>query len=234
LEAGHQLPYGRIYNLSKVELRTLKAYIETNLANGFIQQSSSPVAAPIHFAKKKDGGLRLCIDYQGLNGVTVKIRCPVPLISKILDHVRDARIFTKLVLRGGYNLIRIREGDEYKTAFRTWYGQFEYQVMPWGLTNAPAKFQSNINDCLRSYMDDFAVYYLDDILIYLENETEHDEHVRQVLQSLCEFVLYGKAEKCQFGVMEVDFLGFMISPDGVGMETDSIVTIEDWPTLQSV
>jgi hypothetical protein len=165
LEPGHQLPYGRIYNLSEVELRTLKAYIETNLANGFIQRSSSPAAAPILFAKKKDGCLRLCINYRALNAVTVKNRYPLPLISEMLDRVRDARVFTKLDLRGAYNLIRIREGDEYKTAFRTRYGQFEYRVMPFGLTNAPATFQSYIDDCLRSYIDDFAVCYLDDILI---------------------------------------------------------------------
>jgi hypothetical protein len=230
LEPGYNLPYGRIYNLLEFELRTLKAYIEANLANGFIQPSSSPAAAPILFAKKKDGGLRLCVNYCALNKATVKNRYPLPLISEMLDHVREARIFTKLDLRGAYNLIRIKEGDEYKPAFRTRYGQFEYQVMPFGLTNAPATFQSYIDDCLRPYIDDFAVCYLDDILFYSANEKEHEEHVRQVLQGLKEFGLYCKAEKCQFGVLEVGFLGFVITPDGVGMESDRISTIEDWPT----
>jgi hypothetical protein len=215
-------------------LRTLKAYIEANLANGFIQRSSSPAAAPILFAKKKDGGLRLCVDYRALNLATVKNRYPLPLISEMLDRVREARIFTKLDLRGAYNLIRIKEGDEYKTAFRTRYGQFEYRVMPFGLTNAPATFQSYIDDCLRPYIDDFAVCYLDDILIYSTNEKEHEEHVRQVLQRLKEFGLYCKAEKCQFGVSEVGFLGFVITHDGVGMESDRIATIEDWPTPKSM
>jgi len=125
LEPGYNLPYGRIYNLSEFELRTLNAYIEVNLANGFIQRSSSPAAAPIPLAKKKDGGLRLCVDYRALNKATVKNRYPLPLISEMLDRVREARKFTKLDLRGAYNLIRIKEGDEYKTAFRTRYGQFE-------------------------------------------------------------------------------------------------------------
>jgi hypothetical protein len=152
----------------------------------------------------------------------------------MLDRVREARIFTKLDLRGAYNLIRIKEGDKYKTAIQTRYGQFEYRVMPFGLTNAPATFQSYIDDCLRPYIDDFAVCYLDDILIYSTNEKEHEEHVRQVLQRLKEFGLYCKAEKCQFGVSEVGFLGFVITPDGVGMESDRISTIEDWPTPKSV
>jgi hypothetical protein len=140
LEPGYYLPYGRIYNLSEFQLRTLKADIEANLANGFIQRSSSPAAAPILFAKKKDGGLRLFVDYRALNKATVKNRFPLPLSSEMLDRVRECRIFTKLDPRGAYNLIRIKEGDEYNTAFRTRYGQFEYQVMPVGLTNAPATF----------------------------------------------------------------------------------------------
>jgi hypothetical protein len=140
LEPGYHLRYGRSYNLSELELRTLKAYIEANLANGFIQWLSSPEAAPILLAKKKDGGLRLCVDYRELNKGTVKNRYPIPLISEMLDSVREARIFMKLDLRGASNLSRINEGDECKTAFRTCYGQFEYQVMPFGLTNTPAAF----------------------------------------------------------------------------------------------
>jgi len=111
-EPGYNLPYGRIYNLSEFQLRTLTAYIEANLPNGFIQQSSSPAAAPILFAKKKDGGLRLCVGYRALNLATVKNRYPLPLISEMLDSVHEARIFTKLDFRGAYNLIRIKEGDE--------------------------------------------------------------------------------------------------------------------------
>jgi len=208
LEPGFNIPYGRIYNLSEVELKTLKAYIETNLAKGFIQRSSSPAAAPILFAKKKDGGLRLCVDYRALNRATVKNRYPLPLISEMLDRLRGARIFTKLDHRNAYHLIRIKEGDEYKTAFRTRYGQFEYQVMPFGLTNAPATFQAYMDDCLRPFIDDFAVCYLDDILIYSTDEEEHEEQVRKVLERLPEFGLYAKAEKCHFGVTEVGFLGF--------------------------
>jgi len=215
-------------------LKPLKAYIEKNLASGFIQQSSSPAAAPILFAKKKDGGLQLCVYYRALILATVKNRHPLLLISELLDEVREARIFTKLDFRNAYHLIRIQTGDEFKTAFRTCYSQFEYQVMPFQLTNAPATFHAYIDDCLRPYIDDFTVCYLDDILIYSTNEKEQEDHVPKVLQHLQEFGLYCKAEKSQFGVREVGFLGFVINSNGIGMESDRISTIEDWPTPESV
>jgi hypothetical protein len=170
------------------------------------------------------------VDYCALNLATVKNRYPLPSILEMLDRVREARIFAELDLRGAYNLIRTKEGDEYKTAFRTRYGPFEYRVMPFGLTNAPTTFQSYIDDCLWPYIDDFAVCYIDDILMYSKHEKEHEEQVRQVLQRLKECGLYCNAEKCQFGVSEVSFLGFVITPYGVGMESDRISTIEDWPT----
>jgi len=133
------------------------------------------------------------------------------MIPARLDRVREARIFTKLDLRRAYIVILIKEGDEYKTAFRTRYGQFQYVAMPLGQTNAPATFQSYINDCLQPYIDNFAVCYLDDILIYSADEMKHDQHVRQVLQRLKEFGLHCKAEKYQFGVLEVGFLWFVLT-----------------------
>jgi hypothetical protein len=148
--------------------------------------------------------------------------------------VREARIFTKLDLRNTYHLFRIKEDDEFKTTFRTLYGQFEYRVMPFRLTNAPATFQAFFDYCLRCYIDDFNVCYLDDILICSANEEEHEDYVRKALQRIQEFRLYCKAEKCQFGVREVGFLGFVINSDGIGMESDRISTIEDWPTPETV
>ena len=162
----------------------LKIYLEANLSNDFIRRSSSPISSPILFIKKKDGSLRLCVDYRDLNRAIIKNRYPLPLIGELLERVRRAKIFTKLDLRGAYNLIRIREGDEYKTAFRTRYGQFEYRVMPFGLTNAPATFQAYMDETLRPYIDEFAICYLDDILIYSDNEQEHEKHVRAVLKKL--------------------------------------------------
>jgi hypothetical protein len=234
LEPGFKIPYGRIYNLPEFELRTLKTYIETNLANGFIQRSSSSAAAPILFAKKKDGGLRLYVDYRALNLATVKNWYPLPQIGEMLDQMRGAPIITTLDLQNAYHLIRINDGDEYNAAFRTRQGQFEFRVMPFGCPNAAATFQAYIDKCLRPYIDNFAICYLDDILIYSNNEKEYKDHVQKVLERLRQFGLYCKAEKGQFGATKIGFLGLIISSDGVGMESDRISTIDDWPTPKSI
>ena len=175
---GQQPPYGPIYNLRLVELETLKAYIKTNLANGFIKPSKSPAGAPILFDRKSDGSLRLCINYPGLNNSTIKNRYPLPLIGESLDRLGRAKQFTQLDLTSTYYRMRIRKGDEWKTAFRTRYGHFEYQVMPFGLTNAPASFQGYINKILAEKLDIFVIVYLDDILIYTEDDG--DGHVAAV------------------------------------------------------
>uniref|UniRef100_A0A8C5Q7V2 ribonuclease H n=1 Tax=Leptobrachium leishanense TaxID=445787 RepID=A0A8C5Q7V2_9ANUR len=138
---GAPIPYGRLYPLSEPELVILKEYIDENLAKGFIRPSTSPAGAGIFFVAKKDGGLRPCVDYRALNHITVKNRYPLPLISELMDRLKTATIFSKLDLKGAYNLIRVKEGDEWKTAFRSRYGHFEYTVMPYGLCNAPATFQ---------------------------------------------------------------------------------------------
>lgn len=159
-------PYQRIYQLSPAEQKALRDYLDDALRRGIIRESTSPAGAPILFIPKKDGTLRLCVDYRGLNQVTVKNRYPLPLISELLDRLNGAKVFSKLDLKDAYYRIRIREGDEWKTAFRTRYGHFEYLVMPFGLTNAPATFQAYINRALKGYVDDFCVVYLDDVLIF--------------------------------------------------------------------
>ena len=226
---GGQPPWGPIYNLSVEELRVLREYIADNLEKGFIQPSTSPAGAPVLFIKKKDGRLRLCVDYRGLNKVTIRNRYPLPLIGEALDRLVGAKIYTKLDLRDAYYRIRIREGDEWKTAFRTRYGHFEYRVMPFGLANAPATFQAHVNNVLREYLDVFCIVYLDDILIFSDDEESHERHVRQVLEKLGRHRLYAKLEKCTFHTRVVDFVGFVISPDGVSMEAERVSTIADWP-----
>ena len=143
---GANIPFGPVYNLSQTELKALHEYLKENLAKGFIRRSESPAGAPILFVKKKDGSLRLCVDYRGLNKITTPNRCPLPLISETFDQLGKAKYFTKLDMRGAYNLLRIAKGDEWKTAFRCRYGHFEYQVMPFGLMNAPGTFQAFVND----------------------------------------------------------------------------------------
>lgn len=225
-----QVPYGPIYPLSQDELGVLSDYIKENLANGFISRSTSPAGAPIMFVKKKDGSLRLCVDYRGLNKVTIKNRYPLPLINEMLDRLTSATIFSKLDIRNAYHRIRIAPGDEWKTAFRTRYGHFQYNVMPFGLTNAPGSFQALINDVLREYLDHFVLVYLDDILIFSDNQQQHDHHVKLVLQKLRDAGLFAKADKCQFDKTEVEFLGYTINRSGVSMDPVKVASILDWPT----
>lgn len=230
---GATVPFGPIYSLSQTELDVLHDYIKENLDKGFIRRSESPAGAPILFVKKKDGSLRLCVDYRGLNKVTVPNRCPLPLITETFDRLGKAKRFTQLDMRGAYNLLRITEGDEWKTAFRCRYGHFEYQVMPFGLMNAPASFQAFVNDVLREYLDDFVVVYLDDILIYSEDPEEHDRHVRKVLDKLREAKLSLKLEKCRFDQTEVNFLGFLVSTKGLSMDPEKIAAVKNWATPKS-
>ncbi|XP_075056507.1 uncharacterized protein LOC142142519 [Mixophyes fleayi] len=153
---------------------------------------------------------------------------PLPLISVLFDQLRGATVFTKIDLRGAYNLIRIKEGDEWKTAFNTHSGHYEYLVMPFGLSNAPAVFQDLINEVLRDFLGGFVVVYLDDILIYSKSLLAHQTHVKQVLQKLRENHLYAKLEKCEFEVQKVSFLGYVISSEGFSMDSTKVQAIVDW------
>jgi hypothetical protein len=168
----------------QTKLATLHEYIDENLSKNFIRHSKSHVGAPILFVKKKDGSLHMYVDYRELNKVTKKNRYPLPLILELLEQLGSAKIFIKIELRGAYNLVQVKEGDEWKTTFRTRYGHFEYLVMPFGLTNTPIVFQHMMNDIFWEYLDHFVVIYLDDILIYSKNEEEHNHHVCCVLSKL--------------------------------------------------
>jgi hypothetical protein len=234
LEPGTKPPFGTIYPLSAIELKALDEYLKENLAKGFIRHSSSPAGAPILFVKKSDGSLRLCVDYRGLNKITIKNRYPLPLIQENLDRLQEAKFFTKIDLRGAYNLIRIAAGEEWKTAFRTRYGLFEYLVMPFGLTNAPASFQQLMNEVLRQFLDISVIVYLDDILIYSKTREDHVFHVKQVLEKLREHRLWAKAEKCRFFQNSVDFLGYVVSQDGVSMDPAKVKTILEWKPPRNV
>ena len=176
-ERGAKPPYGPIYSMSETELKTLWEHLDDALGKGFIRPSNSPAGAPILFVKKKDGSLRLCVDYRGLNRITCKNRYPQPLIGDLLDRLQSAKVFTKIDLRAGYNNVRIAPGHGWKTAFCTRYGSFEYLVMPFGMTNSPATFQHFMNDIFRDMADIFVIVYLDDILVFSDNKEDHKDHV---------------------------------------------------------
>ena len=234
LVPGAKPVYGPIYNLSETELKVLREYIDKMLAKGFIRPSKSPFGSPILFVKKPDGSLRLCVDYRKLNQLTIKNRYPLPLISELFDRIKNAKRFTRLDMQDAYNQLRVAEGDEWKTAFRTRYGHFEYLVMPFGLTNAPASFQTYTNDCLHDFLDFFCVVYLDDVLIFSDTPEEHVNHVKQVLSRLREYGLTCNLKKCEFHATSLSFLGFVISSEGVSMDPDRIVAINEWPTPMDV
>lgn len=225
-----KLPSKGMYKLTESEREELRKYVEENLAKGFIRPSKSPVGSPIFFVKKKDGTLRPVVDYRLLNELTVRNCAPLPLIEDLHNTLEGAKVFTKIDLRSAYNLVRIREGDEPLTAFKTPWGLYEYRVMPFGLTNAPAIFQGLVNDIFHDVLDRIVVVYLDDILIFSKNPADHVRHVCLVLERLRQHGLYAKLEKCEFDQPKVEFLGFLVSSEGIEMSEQRIKAIQDWPT----
>jgi transposase InsO family protein len=234
LQEGKVPPFGPIYQMSERELEELRNYLKKNLAKGFIRESQSPAGFPVLFVPKKDGELRPCIDYRKLNEITIKNRYPLPNINELQDRLAGAMYFTALDMRGAYNLIRMKEGEEWKTAFRTRYGHYEYLVMPFGLTNAPATCQALVNNVLRAHLDITVVAYLDDILVYSKTLEEHVTHVREVLACLGAANLRLKPEKCEWHKEEVEFLGYIVGRHGVKMSPTKIQVVKDWKTPKTV
>ncbi|GKC49834.1 putative nucleotidyltransferase, ribonuclease H [Tanacetum coccineum] len=177
---------------------------------GYIRPSKGPYGAPVLFQRKKDGSLRMCIDYRALNKVTIKNKYPIPLIADLFDQLGKVRYFTKLDLRSGYYQVRIAEGDKAKTTCVTRYGSYEFLVMPFGLTNAPSTFCTLMNKLFYLFLDKFVVVHLDDIVVYSHTLEEHVLHLKQVFQVLRDIELYVKLEKCSFAQDEVEFLGHKI------------------------
>uniref|UniRef100_A0A3B3HJB6 Gypsy retrotransposon integrase-like protein 1 n=1 Tax=Oryzias latipes TaxID=8090 RepID=A0A3B3HJB6_ORYLA len=230
---GAPLPKSKLYNLSGPEKSSMEAYIQEALSLGHIRPSSSPVAAGFFFVEKKDKTLRPCIDFRELNQITVKDKYSLPLLESVFNSVQQAKFFTKLDLRNAYHLVRMREGDEWKTAFNTPLGHFEYLVMPFGLTNAPAVFQRLVNDVLRDFLNRFVFVYLDDILVFSADESQHEHHVRLVLERLLANQLFVKAEKCAFHVSSVPFLGYIIEAGNIRPDPAKIEAVVQWETPQS-
>ncbi|KAL0543603.1 hypothetical protein IC582_018703 [Cucumis melo] len=234
LEPG-TVPISRAPNImAPAELKELKVQLQEFLDKGFIRPSVSPWGAPVLFVKKKDGSMRLCIDYRELNKVTVKNRYPLPRIDDLFDQLQGATVFSKIDLRSGYHQLRIKDEDVPKTAFRSRYGHYEFIVMSFGLTNAPAVFMDLMNRVFREFLDTFVIVFIDDILIYSKTEAEHEEHLRMVLQTLRDNKLYAKFSKCEFWLKQVSFLGHVVSKDGVSVDPAKIEAITGWTRPSTV
>nr|GFB57368.1 putative reverse transcriptase domain-containing protein [Tanacetum cinerariifolium] len=206
------------YRMALIELKELKDQLQELLERGFICLSVSPWGAPVLFVKKKDGSMRLCIDYRKLNKITIRNRYPLPRIDDLFDQLQGAMHFFKIDLRSGYHHLRVKEQDISKTAFRTRYGHYEYLVMPFGLTNAPAVFMDLMNRIFHELLDKFVIVFIDDILVFSKSKEEHEDHLRTVLQTLRQEKLYAKFSKCEFWLSSVAFLGHIVSAEGIMMD----------------
>lgn len=222
------------YRLNREETLELKKKLDELLEAGFIRPSRSPYGAPVLFVKKKDGSMRMCIDYRALNKVTVKNKYPLPNLRELFDQLGKAKFFTKIDLRSGYYQIRVADQDVEKTACRTRYGSYEWLVMAFGLTNAPATFSTLMNYIFQRYLDVFVVVYLDDILIYSPTWKRHLEDVEKVLIVLQDNSLYLKESKCEFSVTVVYFLGFKVSDRKLMPDENKVKAIVEWPTPKTV
>jgi hypothetical protein len=209
-------------------------HLEELLKKGYICPSVSPWGAPVLFVKKKDGTLRLCIDFRQLNKVTIKNKYPLTRIDDLFNQLKGARIFLKIDLRLGYHQVRIKEEDINKTTFRTRYGHYEFTVVPFGLSNALAVFMCMMNGVFREYLDKFVIVFLDDILVYSKSKEEHEKHLRMVLQVLREHKLYAKLSKCIFYQKKIHYLGNIISIAGIEVDPENIEVIRGWPTPKNV
>ncbi|KAJ9557680.1 hypothetical protein OSB04_012294 [Centaurea solstitialis] len=216
------------YRLAPTEMKEMMTQLQELSEKGFIRPSSSPWGAPVLFVKKKDGSMWMCIDYRELNKVTVKNRYPLPRIDDLFDQLQGAGCFSKIDLRSGYHQVRVKEDDIPKTAFRTRYAHYEFLVMPFGLTNAPAVFMDLMNRVCRPFLDKSVIVFIDDILVYSKDEAEHERHLREVLNVLRDEKLYAKFSKCEFWLHEVQFLGHVVSRDGIKVDPAKIEAMMSW------